>query len=86
MILILTLFTISACRAKETTTVSEGSGSELPELITEGPEKDDLFMVEKESSENTVYAYVEKDSEVIVHADGNNLTMNQMNMKISLSR
>lgn len=73
LILFLTLFIISACSTNETTAVIDNSEGEMHPSITEKPEKGDLFMVENDSSESIIYAYIEKDSEVSLNEEDDTL-------------
>lgn len=67
LLLFLSVSILSACSKNEVTTVSESFEGELHPSITEKPEKDDLYMVESDKSENVIYANIEKDSEVTVN-------------------
>ncbi|WP_026859856.1 hypothetical protein [Jeotgalicoccus psychrophilus] len=72
--LFLSLFILSACSStSEVSTVNESYEGELPSAVTEKPEQGDIFMVDNDLSENVIYAYIEKDSEVTVNENEDTL-------------
>lgn len=67
---------MSACSStSEVSTVNKSYEGELDPAITGKPEQGDIFMVDSDSSENVIYAYIEKDSEVTVNEEGNVLNI-----------
>lgn len=69
------LMLLSGCNDSGVSNIEEQPVDVLESANIEEPEHGDIFVIETENGDTTVYAYVERETEVTVNEDGDTLNV-----------